>query len=94
MMGCRVKLIYSPTSAYKLNTFEFILGGTNIFTWPMSVLFKSVEVLWNLQDSILILYGERKRGELSSFFKKKNTGCECFGRESWKPAGMCLRASG
>lgn len=44
-MGYRVKLIYSPTSAYKLNAFEFILRVTNFLIWPVSVLFKSMEVL-------------------------------------------------
>lgn len=29
MMGNRLKMIYSPTSAYKLSSFEFILTVTN-----------------------------------------------------------------
>lgn len=45
MMRYRLKLIYFPTSAYKLNALEFILGVTNFFIWPISVLFESMEIL-------------------------------------------------
>lgn len=67
-MGYRVKLIYSPTCTYKLDALEFILEVTNFFFWPLSVLFKSMDVLWNLVDFILIPNGKMKGGELGCIF--------------------------